>query len=141
MHNLIAHLLNCSYSTPRKPGERPLMEPPKQDWAAALPLLLLLVVVLLAAVALLVSLEAAVSRLLALHAIAAVWAALGCGCVLQLMLVKVLATTWHGTPPTVKRVIALLPGKLDRGKPLPAIVTVVPPAVEPIAGLTDSTTG
>jgi hypothetical protein len=100
-------------------------------------LLLLLLVLLLAAVLLLVLFAA----LLASHAMSAVWVMLGCGCVLQLMLVKLLATTWQGTLPTNSCVIALLPGMLELGKPLPAIVTSVPPAVDPVAGLTDSTTG
>lgn len=62
-------------------------------------------------------------------------------CVLHMMVVKLLLTTLQAMPPTLSAVMALLPAAAVRelGKPLPLIVTRVPPAKLPVLGLTEST--
>lgn len=60
-------------------------------------------------------------------------------CVRQVVVLKLLLTTWQAIPPTRSAVTALLPGKAELGKPLPLMVTRVPPARLPVLGLTEST--
>lgn len=58
--------------------------------------------------------------------------------VMQVTVLKLLLTTWQAMPPT-RAVTTLLPGMAELGKPLPFMVTRVPPARLPVLGLTEST--
>lgn len=57
----------------------------------------------------------------------------------HVMLLKLLLTTLQGMLPTVSPVMTLFPAAAELGKPLPVIVTRVPPARLPVLGLTVST--